>query len=53
MPGAAYSITTQIYVQVHEQTAISAAVDPPKNWKQLSVWSWKSFSITSAIFITS
>ena len=59
MGDPASSTTTDIYMQTPEHTAISAAVHPQKVWERLlmtfilllNVRNWKSFSITSRIFI--
>ena len=34
MGGAAFSTTTYIYVQAHEETEISAVLHPPKVWER-------------------
>ena len=59
MRGPALSTTAEIYTQVHERTAISTALHHPKVWERfvegvysiLKVHTWKTFSITSTIFI--
>ena len=57
MGGPALSATTEIYMQAHEQTALKS----PKTWERfvddvllyvfLIACTWKTFSITSTIFI--
>ena len=37
MGGTASSNTAEIYMQVHESTAISTAIHPPKVWEQLAM----------------
>ena len=59
MGGPASSATAEIYEQAHERTAISTALHPPEVWERfvddvysiLNVRTWKTFSITSTIFI--
>ena len=51
--GPASSTTEEIYMQAPEQTPISTAVHSPliKFIPLLNVRTWKTFSITSTIFI--
>ena len=52
MGGSASSTTGEIYMQAHEDTAISMALHHPKVWEQfvddvysiLKVRTWKTFS---------
>ena len=59
MGEPASSTTAEIYMQAHEITAISMALHPPIVWNDflitfillLNEHTWKTFSITSTIFI--
>ena len=59
MRGLTSSTTAAIFMQAHEHTAISTVLHPRKIWEGfiddvysvLYVPTWKTFSITSTIFI--
>ena len=60
MGGPAFLTTAEIYMEAHERIVISTALHPPKKFGNnllmtfilfLNLRTWKTFSITSRIFI--